>query len=479
MFSAIRTRIRPKSVSTRLTLWYLLTLGASLAALAILVYAVRARTAYLEFDAQLDGRAHQLVSEYRSALLSLDLAGGIERDRRAAAIPFVVREVPGRPLFQSPAFPHFGSGGESQLGAAARSGAHFVTAADRDGVAQRIVTLIVERPGAEALAIQLAAPRSDVAASLRHRGLGMALAIALVLAIAAVGSTVTARRALAPVETIVERARQIQARQLSERLDIEAGSDELDRLVQTLNEMLDRIETSFRVTRRFAADASHELQTPLAAMRAAVEVTRRQDPGAAAWPDMAADVLAEIDRLSALVKDLRLLALADAGYLLSTCEIVDLAAVAADCCEIARLEAAERQVAIDLQIVDRPVIEGSTLHLRRVFLNLVENAIRYSSAGGRVSIRITQQGHHVIASVEDRGCGIDVADLPHVFEPFYRADPARARETGGTGLGLAIADQVVRAHGGRIDVSSQPGAGSTFRVLLPTTRDLQPLPSLD
>jgi signal transduction histidine kinase len=470
MFSAILTRIRPESVSSRLTVWYLLTLGASLVAFAGLAYVVRARTAYFELDAQLDTQAHQIIADYRFAFLSLDVAGEIERDRRAAALPFVVREVPGRLIFRSPAFPLFDWGGDSRVAAAARSGTHFLTAADRLGVPQRVVTLIIERPGAEALAIQVAASMADVATGLRQLGGGMALAIGLVLAIAAVGSTATVRRALVPVDAIVERARHIQARQLSERLDIRAHSYELDRLVQTLNEMLDRIETSFRATRRFAADASHELQTPLAAMRAAVEVTLKQAPGVATWPDMAADVLAEVERLSALVKDLRLLALADAGYVMATPDAVDVAAVAADCCEIERVVAAERQIAIELQILDRPTIQGSALHLRRAFLNLVENAIRYSPPGGTVQVRVAREGDLVVATIEDRGCGIDPVDLPNVFEPFYRADPARARETGGTGLGLAIADQVVRAHGGRIEVSSHPGAGSTFRILLPLRR---------
>ena len=351
MFSAIRARIRPESVSTRLTLWYLLTLGASLAVFAALVYVVRARTAYDELDAQLDLQAHQIVAGYRSAFLSLDVAGEIERDRRAVAIPFVVREVPGRLIFRSPAFPPFDGVGDGRVAAAARSVAHFLTATDREGVPRRIVTLIVERPGAEALAIQVAASMADVATGLRQLGGGMALAIALVLA--------------------------------------------------------------------------------------------------------------------------------DAGYLMTTPDAVDVAAVAADCCEIARVVAAERQITIELQILERPTIQGSALHLRRVFLNLVENAIRYSPPGGTVQVRVAREGDRVVATIEDQGCGIDPVDLPHVFEPFYRADPARARETGGTGLGLAIADQVVRAHGGRIDVSSQPGAGSTFRILLPSTRESPPAPALD
>jgi signal transduction histidine kinase len=118
------------------------------------------------------------------------------------------------------------------------------------------------------------------------------------------------------------------------------------------------------------------------------------------------------------------------------------------------------------------VIVGSALHLRRVILNLTDNAIRYSPLGSTVEVRVTMGEQQAHVSVRDHGCGIDAGDLPHIFEPFYRADPARARETGGTGLGLAIADQIARAHGGAISVSSQPGIGSTFTLNLP----LAPIP---
>ncbi len=467
MCSAIRARLRLSSVPARLTFWYLLTLGASLAGFAVFVYIVRARTLHRELDAELDEQAHQVVAELRPALLALDPGAELARDPRAVARPIVVRQVPGRVLYRSPVFPPLDWAGERWLSAVARTTPQFVSASSRTVGPVRIVTHLVDRPGAETLAVQLAAPTARVQRTLAQLALVMAVAIALVLAVASYGSTSTARRALAPVDEIVRRVRHIQAAQLNARLDVHAGSEELDRLVATLNEMLDRIEASVRAARRFAADASHELQTPVAAMRAAVELCLKGERQAGDYRDMAVDLLAEIERLSALIRDLRLLALAEAGHLLASPELVDLAAVAADCCEIARTIAEEKQIRIATDLAARPLVRGSALHLRRVVLNLTENAIRYSPPSSVVHVSVGAGDGLARVAVRDEGAGIDPADLPHIFEPFYRADPARARETGGTGLGLAIADQVVRAHGGKIEVASVPGHGSTFTVLLP------------
>jgi signal transduction histidine kinase len=467
MFSAIRARLRLSSVPARLTFWYLLTLGASLAGFAVFVYVVRARTLYRELDAELDEQAHRVVAALRPALLALDPGAELAGDVQAAAWPIVVRQVPGRVLYRSPVFPELDWAGERWLASVARTTPQFVSATGRTAGAVRIVTHLVDRPGAETLAVQLAAPTAPVRRTLAQLALVMALAIALVLVVASYGSTSTARRALAPVDEIVRRVRHIQAEQLGARLDVHAGSEELDRLVATLNEMLDRIEASMRAARRFAADASHELQTPVAAMRAAVELCLKGERQAGDYRDMAVDLLAEIERLSALIRDLRLLALADAGHLVANPELVDLAAIASDCCEIARSIAEDRAIRIETRIDAHPIVRGSALHLRRVVLNLTDNAIRYSPPASVVCVSVGLRDGLARVVVRDEGCGIDPVDLPHIFEPFYRADPARARETGGTGLGLAIADQVVRAHGGRIEVASVPGRGSTFTVSLP------------
>jgi two-component system sensor histidine kinase BaeS len=330
-----------------------------------------------------------------------------------------------------------------------------------------VLTVVVNRPGAEALRVQVAASTAAVRAELAREATMMALGIAVVLAIAGIGSAVTARRALAPVDEIVARVRRIQAQRLSERLDVKAESSELSRLVVTLNEMLDRIETSVRAARRFAGDSSHELQTPLAAMRAAVESCLAGDRPADDYRAMAGDLLAELARLSMLIRDLRLLALADAGYIVTSPEPVDLAALTLECCEVARAIAEDAHVLVDVAIDAHPMVSGSALHLRRVLLNLTENAIKYSPPGSTVAVSVRLENGEAVAAVRDQGCGISPADLPFIFQPFYRADPARARATGGSGLGLTIADQVTRAHGGRLDVSSASGSGATFTVRLP------------
>jgi signal transduction histidine kinase len=331
----------------------------------------------------------------------------------------------------------------------------------------RIATLKFERPGAATLALQLGTPIEPIDHALRQLAGAMLLAIGVVLVAASYGSGVTARRALAPVDEIVARAKHIQAVRLSDRLNVHAGSAELDRLVGTLNDMLDRIEASMRTARRFAADASHELQTPLTAMHGIVEACVRKARSVDDYQLMAAELLTEIERCSTLVRDLRLLALAEAGQVVTAADRVDVSAVTQDCSEIARAIAEEKEIRVNLHVDDRPVIVGSALHLRRVILNLTDNAIRYSPTGSTIEIQVAANEGRASVSVGDHGCGIDATDLPHIFEPFYRADPARARDTGGTGLGLAIADQIVRAHRGAISVTSQPGVGSIFTVSLP------------
>jgi signal transduction histidine kinase len=295
----------------------------------------------------------------------------------------------------------------------------------------------------------------------------MLLAIGLILLVASHGSSFTARRALSPVDAIVARVRHIQATSLSARLEIDARSEELDLLVVTLNAMLDRIEGSVKSARRFAADASHELQTPIAVMRSAVELFQRDDCSPGRAHGVADDVTAELDRLSELIRDLRLLALADAGRLIDTTQPVDLMKVTHECAEIARAMAEEKQIQVDTQLAGRAVVTGSALHLRRVILNLVQNSIRYSPCESAILLEVHSSAHEAVLTVRDHGCGIAPEDLPHIFEPFYRADPARARDTGGSGLGLAIAEQIVRAHGGRIQVVSDPGDGSTFAIHFP------------
>jgi two-component system OmpR family sensor kinase len=469
MFSTIRTRLTLRSVRARLTFWYLLTLGTTLLVFGVFVWIVRAATLYRELDAALEVQSHQIATDLRPALLELDPAAALVQQPRADVLPIAVRRSRGTLLYRSTAFPTIDWAGDRQLAQTPIGpGVSLTTVNDRSGVPVRVATLWIDRPGAETLAIQVAGSTEPARHILRQLAGTMAVAILVVLAVASYGSGLTTRRAFAPVDAIVARVRDIQTTGLGERLHVSGASAELDRLVVTLNEMLDRIEASMRSARRFAADASHELQTPLASMRGIVEANVRNAERTGADRRTADDLLAEIGRCSILVRDLRLLALAEAGQVVAAPEAVDVAAVAAECGEIARAIAEPRQIHVDMAIGAHPIVRGSALHLRRVILNLADNAIRYSPPESTVHVSVTGTAREAAITVRDQGCGIGVEDLPHIFEPFYRADPARARDTGGSGLGLAIAEQIVRAHGGQITVASRIGEGSTFTVSLPT-----------
>ena len=455
------------SLRARLTFWYVTTMGAALLVGAGFILLIAARTLNAELDATLDVRAQDAVTDMREALLALHPDSALAARRTPLPAGSAVRDNAGRLLDNDDAFPVLHAAAETKLLRRWRTGTRLATITDTSGVKFRVRTAAFARPGAEPLIVQIATSKQPLEQRLRRIAGGLLGGIIAVLTLAAVGSLNTVRRALAPVDAIIDRVQEVQRTGAHRRLEIRAGSAELERLIRKLNEMLAGIEGSVRSSRRFAADASHELQTPLAVMRAAVESCLLDPATSESHARMAEDLLAEIDRCSAVIRDLRLLALADAGGLLTSAETVDLAALVSECLEVARTLAEPVHVGVELESRDRPRVRGSALHLRRVVLNLATNAIHYSKPDSVVHVRVERSADGARVVIADQGCGIAAADLPHIFEPFYRADPARARDTGGTGLGLAIADQVARAHGGHIEVSSAVGVGSTFVLVLP------------
>lgn len=467
MFSAIRTALRLRSVRARLTFWYLLTLGGCLLTFSASVYAIRYETLYRELDARLEVRAQRLSDQLHPELLALDVGSALGQNAVLRDVPVTVWESPDRLLFRSQAFPRLSWRAESDVRAAARDETTATSVTGQDGDAIRVYSTVVRRPGTSPVVVQVAESTTELRRTLRQLAITMTLTTIVVLVVAAYGSGFTARRALAPIDVIVARVEQIQAAHAGERLDIRAGSHEIDRLIATLNGMLDRLDESMRGARRFAADASHELQTPIAVMRAGVEVCARDPETPVEYRGMAADLLVQIERLSALVRDLSLLALADAGQLFTDTSAVDLSQVTAECCEMAAALGEPKEIRVESELADSVIVMGNALHLRRAVLNVAQNAIQYSPASSAVTIRLGRRNGHAVIAVTDRGCGIPAEDVPHIFERFYRSDAARTRQTGGTGLGLAIADQIVRLHGGAVGVNSAPGRGSTFVISVP------------
>jgi heavy metal sensor kinase len=262
-------------------------------------------------------------------------------------------------------------------------------------------------------------------------------------------------------------AKTITGQNLETRLDIGNPAEELAVLVVSFNELLSRLDQSFESMRRFVADASHELRTPISVIRGEADVALTQDRSTAEYKQSLAIVLDESRRLSRLVDDLLNLARADAGHVKLQVQDFYLNDLLADCCRSVQALAGARNIAIECRPGGDLQFRGDEELLRRLVMNLLDNAIRYTPPGGKVEAALESDGAQVHIRVADTGIGIPVDAAPHIFERFYRADKARSRQDGGFGLGLAIVKWIAESHNGAVELSSRNGAGSAFTVTLP------------
>ena len=333
---------------------------------------------------------------------------------------------------------------------------------------------LVERqealPNGQLLRVVAAVPLADVILS-PWELLGAALVVMpLILALSIGGAFLIAARATEPLERITKEVVEItDGRSLHRRLHPEEGSAELARLTAQLNEMIGRLEMSFIALRRFTADASHELKTPLAVLRADVERAMHAVPGSNEQLVALEEALHETTRMADLVESLLTLARADEGRFDLVREPVELEPLARDVFETALILGEDAGLTVTMPRADNCVVHGDRTRLRQLFLNLITNAIKYTPRGGEVELQLTATDEEASFSVRDTGIGIAAIDLPNIFDRFYRADRVRARqaERGGFGLGLSISQWIAQAHGGTLTVQSRLHRGSTFTVTLP------------
>lgn len=279
------------------------------------------------------------------------------------------------------------------------------------------------------------------------------------------------RRALAPVARIAEDARAITESNLSARLAVPESQDELQQLSETLNDMLARIERSFTRTRQFTADASHELRAPMTLIHTAAQHSLRRERSHDELVESLRKILRASQRTKALIDDLLLLARGDAGREPTALEAMDAAPLLREAADQAAAMAAAKAIAVDLELGGEALrVQANDAQLRRLLLILVDNAMKYTPAGGRITIGGRTDAHGVALSVADTGTGIAPEDVTHVFERFWRADKVRSRDAGGAGLGLSIARQIADLHGARLDVRSELGKGSVFTLRMPEVR---------
>lgn len=288
---------------------------------------------------------------------------------------------------------------------------------------------------------------------------------------AAVGATL-AKVALSPIDRITRTARQISAEGLHRRINLAGPDDEVTRLANAFDEMLDRLKTAFQREQRFTADVSHELRTPLTIIKGTAEVTLRSDAASRQeYREALESINTEVDRMTNIADSLLTLARADAGQQhlkMSTVDLGDL--IEAAVAKFVPLAEKDGTV-LETKIARYLLIHGNEERLQQLVGNLMQNAIKYSLDGGRIAVLLEKEGDLAKLSVVDTGVGIPESDLPHIFERFYRVDRTRSRAEGSSGLGLSIAKWIVDAHKGRIEAHSSPGSGTAFLVWLPLSEE--------
>jgi heavy metal sensor kinase len=326
--------------------------------------------------------------------------------------------------------------------------------------------------------LRVAYDEEDLWRELREFTGVLALAFPLVVSLAGLGGYALARKALAPIDAMTSQTEKISAERLNERLSVENPDDELGKLASVLNAMLGRLQAAFDQLRRFTADASHELRTPLTAMRSVGEVALQDQAIPSEYRDVMGSMLEEVDQLTRLSESLLELSRADAGHVQLKRTDIALLTVAQEAHSMVEVLAEEKEQRVDIVGEANIIVSADRLLLRQAIANLLDNAIKYSPMNSQIKIEV-RRGTKDTAwlDISDQGPGIPFEHQSHVFDRFYRVDPARSRELGGVGLGLSITRWAVEAHGGEISLDSKQGQGATFRVSLPLADVSSPVPA--
>ncbi|MGQ4809386.1 Adaptive-response sensory-kinase SasA [Candidatus Entotheonellaceae bacterium PAL068K] len=465
--------MRIRSIRARLTLWYTGLLTVTLLVLGGVAYGLLLYSLAHEMDVALHSVAQTLAEQARqetSRFIARDIDAVFQRffgvsplDRYFEMLDHIGRPDPRWRQLQTSTLPL----SQQALHNAEVGLTTLETVNSLEDYPVRLLTRPIFRGGRLVRLVQVGMSLQSLHQTRRRFVLIMTGVLPLGLLLASGGGWLLARHALAPVGCMIAAAQRMSAAHLGERLDETGTDDELDRLARTLNAMLGRLDDAFRQIRQFSADASHELQTPLTILQGELEVALRTPRSPADYQRHLHSALEEIDRIAALVDGLLLLARADAGVLRMDRRPVDLAPLVLEVYEATRVLAERQQVTLDLGQMESAMLQGDRERLRRLLLNLVDNAIKYTPRGGRVTLSLQKQGNWTALQVCDTGIGLSAEEQAQVCKRFYRTVQAREQGQGGSGLGLCIAQSIAAAHAGRILINSLPGQGSTFTVLLP------------
>lgn len=507
--STLLHRDRPPGIRTQMTLWYTGVFALILLLAGGALYATLERLLASGFDTALQVRTEQIgsgISISGHTLTVRDVTGelpgsavgsmGDRVENASAGVPETnalsggsgadegrptsdvnfgalvrVLDATGHTVYVSPPFLALNAPPAS-VSAPLRGGTWRGTVTAPSGQQVRLYSAPLSQLGTVFGIVQVGEPLSPLTETLHTVEAYLLFIVPFILVLSAGGSYWLAGRAFSPIKRLTRTARDIEAKDLRRRLPVPRAHDEVRELVLTLNEMIDRLDRAFALQRRFVADASHELRTPVAAIQSLTDVALLQEAPPEEYRTILRRVNAQSERLRHLISDLLALARADEGQTVLESEPVCLELLALEAVAIAEPLARERDIRIEVQVRESATIVGDEARLMQAVMNVLDNAIRFTPPGGRVVVTIGIRDDRALLSVADTGVGIAPEHQSSIFDRFYRIDAARSRKNGGSGLGLAIADWLVRAHGGTIVVESDIGQGATFAITLPLPASL-------
>ena len=453
-----------KSIKFRLTIWYMGILCALLLIFAVLAYLMLSHSLYQSLDNSLK-------------LVATELENSLEVENSSIGSQNDQFDFAGQP---SELLLLYGDSGhllqswgktmevpqiDTLVEQALAGQSLFTTSKAENGEGIRLYAAPLKDALGTYAAVVVGRSPADVQNVLEKFRYILISAVLAMVALAGGGGLFLANRAFKPVQRITRTAQEIEENDLSKRIEVH-GEDELGQLASTLNQMIARLERAFNRQRQFTADASHELRTPLSVIQAESTLALQKKRTESDYRKSLELISLDAAHMSTLLDRLLFLARTETGKEPLNLETVNLKELLTGLASETKALCQGKGLLFKLGTLENLVMKGDGVYLKQLFLNLLDNAMRYITSGGTISISMVRSGENAVIAIKDSGIGIPEEHIPHIFERFYRADMARSRAEGGAGLGLSISQHIAEMHGGKIEVESQVGQGSTFLVFL-------------
>jgi heavy metal sensor kinase len=461
-----------RRTDVKLTLWYILTFFLSVLVIFGFLYFRLKHQLIKETDRILHDEARELSRILVQDREGLDVLVNFENTVNARTyypIYFRILNTDGSLRYVSRNFEEIGHKDSDSVISAVTKGKEYLEEVRPPGRRRtfRIFTIPMVSEGRPNYVVQVATHTRFVRKSLSYFKGNLLAAFPILLVLGSLGGWVLARRSLAPVGYIASKARSITSNNLDQRLATRGTDDEMDHLIRTINEMIVRLESSFKRMAEFTADASHELKTPLCALKGEAEILLSRRRPFEEYQEGLAHFIERIDQLNRMINDLILLSKFDSSQAELTMASLRLDLLVQDISNLFKILAEQKGVNLQVGRVQEVTIVGDKVRLQQLFTNLIDNAIKYTSEGS-IRINVEKDGENAVVQVVDTGIGIPREEQEKIFKRFYRVDKSRSKDSGGVGLGLSIVEWIAKAHQGRIEVNSELSRGSTFTVYLPT-----------